>query len=51
MEPSGSVLQSATAATHEAGARWRLDDGCDDDCQVLGVVVVFDGRTIVVTVF
>ena len=45
------ALQSATAATHEGGEKWRLDGGKDDDGDDLGVVIVLAGRRIVVTVF
>jgi hypothetical protein len=45
------ALGSATTAIHEAGTRWRLEGGRDDDGDALDLVVVFNGRVLVVTVF
>ncbi len=45
------ALQSATGATHQDGDKWRLEGGRDDGGDELGVVVVFTGHTLVVTVF
>lgn len=46
-----TALKTATAATHEQGARWRLDGGHDIDGQSLVLVVVLTGRCLVVTMF
>ncbi len=47
----GLALSSATSAAHEGGNKWRIDGGTDDDGEPLGVVIVFTGRGLVVTVF
>lgn len=47
----GLALESATQATFEAENKWRLEGGEDDTGDPLGVVIVFTGRGLVVTVF
>ncbi len=44
------ALRSATIALHQEGDRWRLEGGRDDDGEPLGLVVVFTGRGLIVTV-
>jgi hypothetical protein len=45
------ALASATSAAHQGGEKWRLDGGVDDAGDALGVVIVFTGRGLIVTVF
>lgn len=45
------ALESSTVAIHEVDAKWRLEGGRDDDGDALDLVVVFDGRVLIVTVF
>jgi hypothetical protein len=45
------TLQSATTAIHEVDTKWRLEGGRDDDGDALDLIVVFNGRVLVVTVF
>jgi len=47
------ALQSATTAAQdpECADKWRLEGGRDDDGAALGVVIVFTGRGLIVTVF
>ncbi|HKY37252.1 MAG TPA: hypothetical protein VJN18_15015 [Polyangiaceae bacterium] len=47
------ALKSATTAQEQDAteAKWRLTGGCDDDGESLGVVIIFSGRQLIVTVF
>jgi hypothetical protein len=45
------ALMSASTAVHEVDRKWRLEGGVDTDGDPLGVVIVFTGRGLVVTVF
>lgn len=45
------ALKTASVAVSEPGERWRVEGGRDDAGDPLTLIVVFDGRTIIVTVF
>jgi hypothetical protein len=45
------ALRTATQATHEEAAKWKMTGGSGDDGEFLDVVIVFTGKGLVVSVF
>jgi len=46
-----NAMATATQCRAQETGRWRTDGGVDDDGDELSIVVVFDGGTIVVTLY